>query len=106
METLMARTVYIPPSSADYKNMMTSREMTSVVDAAAQAGADHARSVSPVDTGEYRDAFSVETSVTGDRVESRIINDAPHAVIVEVGTPTQPGRNVLAQTADWIEARG
>ncbi len=100
----MADFDYTPPSSADYKDMMTSREMTSVVDAAAEAGVGHAVSVSPVDTGEYAGAFRVETSVVGDRVEARIINDAPHAIIVEGGTPTQPGRNVLAQTADWIEA--
>ncbi len=102
----MASSIYNPPSDADYKDMMTSREMTSVVDAAAQAGADHARSVSPVDTGEYRDSFSVETGVVGDRVEARIVNDAPHAIVVESGTPTQPVRNVLAQTADWLEAGG
>ncbi len=102
----MARTVYTPPSSADYKNMMTSADMTRVVDAAAEAGADHARSVSPVDTGEYQNSFRVETGVIGDRVEARLVNDAPHAVIVEGGTPTQSGRNVLAQTADWIEAGG
>jgi hypothetical protein len=100
----MADFTYIPLVSADYKDMMTSREMTSVFDAAAEAGVGHAVSVSPVDTGEYAGAFRVETSVVGDRVEARIVNDAPHAIIVEVGTPTQPGRHVLARTADWLEA--
>ncbi len=72
----MADFVYTPPSSADFKAMMTSREMTSVVDAAAEAGVGHAVSVSPVDTGEYRDAFRVETAVLGDRVEARDHQDA------------------------------
>ncbi len=102
----MADFVYTPMSSADFKNMMTSADMTRVIDAAAEAGAGHARSISPVDKGEYRDGFRVETAVVGDRVEARLFNIAPHSVIVEVGTPTQPGRNVLAQTADWIEANG
>lgn len=102
----MADFVYTPPSSADFKAMMTSPDMTRVVDAAAEAGAGHAVSISPVDTGEYADGFQVETGVVGDRVEARLFNIAPHSVIVEGGTPTQPGHNVLAQTADWIEARG
>lgn len=68
----------------------------------AERGADLAREVSPVLTGDYKASFRVEDTgsggVHGDRAAAYIVNDSPHAARVE----WEDGYHVLARVAGMI----
>lgn len=89
--------------------LLLSPGMFDLVNAFADFGMRYAVSISPEDTGEYKDSFRVEegheiTLVTRDghrsrRAAARIVNDAPHAPNVE----WEWGHAVLGRTIDAIE---
>ena len=67
----------------------------------AEEGAAYARSIAPVDSGDYVDSFSVtRESFRKDSVGATIINDAPHAAKVEFELT-----HTLAKTADHLNAK-
>lgn len=92
-------TRFEPASSADWKRIKTSSGIANAVESSAEQAMGHARSISPVVSGEYRDSFRVEELVERDRAIARLVNDADHAAAVEWGQQ----RHVLGRTADWIE---
>lgn len=86
-------------SRRELDTILGSAEVGDTATSAAEAGADHARSIAPVDTGEYRSRFRVEQGPEG----PRIVNDDPGAAAIEYGSDDTPAHHVLSQTADWIE---
>jgi hypothetical protein len=89
--------------------LLVSPGMFDLVNAFADFGMRYAVSISPEDTGDYKDSFRVEeghvlTMITKGghrtrRAAARIVNDAPHAPNVE----WQWGYHVLGRTIDAIE---
>lgn len=72
---------------------------------AAERGKAHAESVAPVESGEYRDSFTVEDSTGWDgRAAVDLVNTSEHAAAVEYGNRGRRGRHILASTIDIIEA--
>ncbi len=71
----------------------------------AEHGADLARAIAPVRTGDYKEHFRVETSdsggIRGDRAAAYLINDSDHAARVE----WEDGYHVLARVAGMIDGR-
>jgi hypothetical protein len=82
--------------------LMNSPEMVAVMRQVAEKGVPFARSISPVDTGEYEASFEVTSQshggVHGDRAEAQIVNTSDHAARVE----WQDNYHVLARTADAL----
>ena len=70
---------------------------------AAEAGATFARSIAPVDTGEYAASFEVVPAVVdspqGPRHGAVLVNTAAHAIYVD----GVDGYRVMARTLDAIE---
>lgn len=97
------RARYEPPNDADWRALLTSSDMHGAVEAAAEAAKSHAESIAPVDSGEYRDSFRVESEVFHDRATAYLVNDAPHAGVIEFA---DDGDKVLSRTADWLEGGG
>lgn len=64
----------------------------------AEAIAARARDFAPVRTGAYRDGIHVERD--GDEV--RVVADAPHSAIVEVGTADTPAFAPLMRAQDDV----
>lgn len=73
-------------------------------ESAAQRGLRWAQAHAPVETGEYRRSFEVESAevtVSGQRRKgARLVNTSDHAWAVEWGTG---GKHILARAADEIE---
>jgi hypothetical protein len=99
----MARITY-KKSISGLNALMRSAEVRDVLRQAAERGAELAREISPVHTGEYRDSFTVTTQdvagVHQDRAGARIVNSSPHAARVE----WEDGYHVLARVADALGA--
>ncbi|MBG6089903.1 hypothetical protein IW256_004016 [Actinomadura viridis] len=58
-----------------------------------------AEATAPVESGEYKNSFTVSSGARGgvrrDRAYGRVNNTAGHAVFVEYGTSTTPARHIL-----------
>lgn len=95
----------------DYRGtgrLLRTAEMARVVLAAAEHGADAARLAVPRNTGELAASVHVEYAgdnggARGDRVEARIVADAPHAAAVEFGNARTQARPFLQAAIDAIE---
>lgn len=92
------------PNKAGTRRLMTSPEMLAMLTARAEAGAEHARSIAPRETGRYASSIKVSGVRRGgpnrDRSEARITADVPYAVSVEIR------HRVLGRTVDSIERGG
>jgi hypothetical protein len=90
------------PDYAGLGKLMNGPEMQAMLRRVAEKGVPFARSISPVDTGEYEASFTVETrshgGIHGDRAEAKIVNSSPHAARVE----WQDGYHVLNRTAQAL----
>jgi len=89
------------PDATGQAALQRSGEFQHLADTVAAAGVEYARSIAPVATGAYRDAFYAES---GDG-EARIGNDDPGAIAIENGAPNRPGFHVLARTIDYLESQ-
>lgn len=94
------------PDPRGVTQMLMSSKMQDAMVEVAESAAAYARSISPVDSGTYRDSFDVEraefsTTRGGTRKGARLVNDAPHAAAVEWGQ----GRHILGQTLARIESK-
>lgn len=82
--------------------LMRSPEVRDVLRQVAERGAEIARAISPVDTGDYRNSFVVTTQevagVHENRAGARIVNTSPHAAYVE----WEDGYHVLSRVADML----
>jgi hypothetical protein len=105
----------MPKSKIDYRpnirgtrKLMTGPEMVALMAAAAEKGRGFAESISPVDNGEYINAFKVETTAKGgprrNRAEARLVNESDHASDVE--WINHGGERILGKTVDFIERHG
>lgn len=94
------------PNHHGIGQLLKSDDMLATMESVAEAGADYARSISPVVTGEYAGAFEVAGEVLDERATGLIYNTSEHGAAVEWGSEHQEGHHVLARTADWIEAGG
>lgn len=100
----MARVRYTPPTAAELKALAGLGPVHDAMDEAAERGAQHARSIAPVDSGDYRSKFGVKHSRRGQGpAVALIVNDDPGAMAIEHGTSDTPPHNVLSKTADWLE---
>ncbi|MFH9038497.1 HK97-gp10 family putative phage morphogenesis protein [Streptomyces sp. NPDC017966] len=68
----------------------------------AERGRDYARSIAPVDTGQYRDSIGIRED--GD--EAEIVSDADHAPYVEYGTRHMEGQHIFGRTLDHLKSGG
>ncbi|MEU6181168.1 HK97-gp10 family putative phage morphogenesis protein [Streptomyces coeruleorubidus] len=68
----------------------------------AERGRDFARSIAPVDTGQYRDSIGVRED--GDDAE--VFSDADHAPYVEYGTRHMEGQHIFGRTLDALAKGG
>lgn len=94
------------PNEAGWAALVVGPEMTAIVVAEAERGKVFAEGISPVDSGEYRDAFEVEaTTVMLGRPRRRraaaiLRNTSGHSAAVEYGNAKSPNPNrVLGKTA-------
>lgn len=94
----LTRVRYVPDRKG-VGQLARSAVMGKVVRNAAERGARYAQSIAPVDTGQYRASFRVDTDVSGARMTATLANMAPYAVIVEV----HHGKRVLGRAVDVIE---
>lgn len=65
----------------------------------AEAGAEYAKSIAPVDTGTFRN------SITAEEVDGKwaIVSDDPAASYIEYGTEYTPEHATFARTADHVD---
>lgn len=70
-------------NSRGMAKLLNSRAIGGALMADAQAVAARARSLAPVDTGEYRDSIRVEPARPHDRQVVRVVAGARHAQVVE-----------------------
>jgi hypothetical protein len=89
---------------AGTRKLMTSPQMQALLVARAEAGAAHARSIAPRQSGDYADSIKVTSRRRGgprnNRAEARITATVPYANDVEVR------HRVLGRTVDVIERGG
>lgn len=80
--------VEVTLSSAGVRELLRDPGVARAVAEAAEKVAAAARASAPVQTGEYRDSIHVDSdnSPIDGRARSRVIADAPHALIVESNT--------------------
>lgn len=75
-----------------FRRLMKSDEVGLYVQHEAERLADHLRSTSPIQTGEYVSQFHVESGGLDirerDRAASFVVNDTPYAAILEAGSKT------------------
>lgn len=69
----------------------------------ARAGAQIARQIAPVATGEYRDSITAAIELTSDGWKGHVIANAPHAMFVEFGTEDTPTFATLRRTGEVLE---
>lgn len=83
--------------SRGLRDVLGSREMQDAMVEVAEAGRVFAASIAPVDTGRYRDSFRVDRIKVRDRTGAAVVNDAPHAPLVESRL------GVLSRLGDMLE---
>lgn len=69
-------------------------------------GLDYAEKISPVDTGDFRDAWSVREKpprFEGDLPMFQLQNDDDGAVSIEYGTKDTPPHHTMASTREYIK---
>ncbi len=98
------------PNYRGMRNYLTgSPELRRVLRDRAELGAQHARSIAPVDTGEYVAGIGVEDGpIVGDgrfapRQTVHLVAKADHSAAVEFGSRNVPAQHILAQCIDVIE---
>lgn len=100
----MANRIRYVPNRRGVGRLLTSPQMAALMEARARAGLDYAQSIAPEQSGEYKDAFTVDSvrrgGPRGDRAEARLVNTADYADDVE------RRHRVLGQTVDRIENSG
>lgn len=102
----MAKRVTYKPNFKDTGRLLRSTGMQQMCVAAATNGQGYAKSISPVESGEYRGRFQiVPLAVAGphhDRAGARLMNYSDHAAAVE----WRLGYHVLGRTVAYIEKTG
>lgn len=91
-------------------DMLRAEFMQAAMKVRAEAVADRARAIAPVDEdsphrGRYRDSFEVSSGVAHrktSRAYGRVTNVAPEALAVEFGTRNNPAHHTLVQALDGI----
>lgn len=71
-------------------------------------GLEYAESISPVDTGDFREAWSVREfppRFDGDTPLFQLQNDDDGAVSIEYGTKTTPPHGTMASTRQYMQSR-
>lgn len=93
------------PNSRGMDAILNSTDMQDAMVRVAEDAADYARSLAPVDSGEYRSSFTVERETfsgpRGTRKGAVVVNTAKHAADVEWGQD----RHVLGQTLARFDDR-
>lgn len=92
----------------DLADFLTSPDAREIVMAAAEAGADVAKSYVSVESGELRDSIRAEFYASrggakGDRAEAWVLADSDHAAAVEFGNKRTKARPFLAPVIAVIE---
>lgn len=96
--------LHYDPNHHDIARMLRGDDMLQMVGSVAEAGAEYAQSIAPVETGEYAGDFETTAEVLDERATGILYNTSDHGALVEWGFDRQEGHHVLARTADWIEA--
>lgn len=96
------------PNHRGTGRMLKGPEFKDLVMDAAEHGASAARVAAPIDDGELAGSIHVEYHGDNggpafDRVEARIIADAPHAAAVAFGTKHTPPNPYMQTAIDAIE---
>lgn len=91
------------------RQLLKSSEMAQLVRDAAEVGADAARAAAPRGTGELGNSIHVEAAGSsggpkGDRVEARVVADAPHAAAVQFGNARVKARPYLNAAIDAVHS--
>ncbi len=90
---------------ASYKGIgeiLRSAQMQREMEARAERVKAAGEAIAPVDTGTYAASFRVESGVREGKTKravATVINDAPHATLVEWGTSKTPRHRVMGQAA-------
>jgi hypothetical protein len=82
------------------------REIGDAVHKLVEKGRSYAESISPVDSGEFRESWEVQDFAPrreGDSPMSQLQNTDPAAVSIEYGTKDTPPHAVLASTQTYLE---
>jgi len=104
----MARNVEYVPNRRGTGQLLKSAEMARLVLDAAEAGADAARVAAPRASGTLAASVHVEYAgndggPAGDRVEARVVSDAPHTLAVQFGTSRMKAQPFMEAAIDAIE---
>ncbi len=94
----MAESVVYKPDRRGMAQMASSDEVRRIVEQRAEQAKEWAEAHSPRMTGTYARSFRVESDTSGGwdgRASARLVNDAPHAALVEWAN----GSHVLARAA-------
>lgn len=87
--------------------LMSSDGVHDAMTEGAEAALEHAQSIAPVLTGDYRNLFRVESSDGSGEAYALLVNDDPGAAAIEWGNDKgSRGHHTLTQTGDWIEKGG
>lgn len=100
----MADKARYEPNKSAASEIMSSPEALRIVSELAIQAEEFARSIAPVKSGEYKRSFKTTAAVIGDRAMALLINDSPHAVVVEVfnnGT----GDRIMAKAAESVKGK-
>lgn len=96
------------PDHAGIAAYLVSSEVRELVLARAEMGAEFARRIAPVDSGDYQESIHVEDGGLGGRRRDRpmalIVASAPHSAALEFGNGRVPALHTLARAADIVEA--
>src|SRR4051812_7768685 len=65
-----------------------------------EAAAEYARSIAPVESGDYRDGIEADVGVVGPLAEGRIIGNDWKTIWIEKGTSERAAHAVLRRAAD------
>lgn len=88
------------PDFAATSLLMTGPKMVALMVAHAEPVKTVAEGISPVETGEYKGAFDIESGVVdehGLRAYADVVNNSPHAQHVEWGDGNTPRHRVLGR---------
>lgn len=104
----MATRIRYDKNIGEVNKLMTSPEMAAFLRSIAEKAVPYAKAISPRETGDYEESFSVTSVRRGgprkNRAEARITNTSDHASAVEF--TNHGGHRVLGRTVDHIEGRG
>lgn len=70
------------PNSRALQKLLVSNAMYKALEPVAEAIADNARSIAPIDSGQYRDSITTEHALT-DRAVIRVVADVDYGLAIE-----------------------